>query len=213
MPLGWLRFGEWGGSAREEVSVAPHDPGPAVEGAAPGVAALFDRSREEGQHAILDLGPAAPGSFEVYRRFARRVRFVDLCPPGECEEALGRAWDSALRFLPGASDEPYDHIFGWDILDRMAPCGHRPLIDRLSGLSRPGARLHLIVRASSEAPRRPLRFTLTSTDRMTYEPVGEPLPERGPILPAEVERLIDPFVVDRAFTLKGGLREYVAILR
>jgi hypothetical protein len=31
------------------------------------------------------------------------------------------------------------------------------------------------------------------------------------LLPAQVERVLAPFKVVRAFTLKGGLREYVAV--
>ena len=46
---------------------------------------------------------------------------------------------------------------------------------------------------------------------MRYEPAGAPRPARSPLLPAEVERLLAPFHVVRAFTLKGGLREYLGV--
>jgi hypothetical protein len=87
------------------------------------------------------------------------------------------------------------------------------LVERLAEVSAVDARLHVIVDAAEDDLRQPLRYTLVGPDRMLCEPTGPPQPARGRMLPAEVERVLKPFHVIRAFTLKGGLREYVAVRR
>jgi hypothetical protein len=203
--MDWLRrLGRSSGSSATEDPPAPPAPKP-VGGATPGVAALLEGVREDGTRSVLDLGPADPESFRVYSRFGRRVRFADLFGVGEAE-----GWVPALEALPPQPEQPYDLILGWDILDRLPPALRPRFIERLVGVSAPGAGLHLIVRASEQSEVPALHFSLHDVDRMSYEPSGGSMPARAPILPAELERLISPFEVVRAFTLKGGLRECAA---
>jgi hypothetical protein len=182
----------------------------AVEGAAPGVAALFEGVSEDRTHSILDLGQAADQSLRVYSRFARWVQFADMLGDSRFSATRGSA-GVQLEDLPSQPDRPYDIVFAWDVLDRLLPWGRPGMVQGLAALTAPGARLHIIVRASDEAIMRPLRFTLLDTDRIRYEPAGtERLPRPG-LLPAEVITVLAPFRVLRAFTLRSGLREYVAV--
>jgi hypothetical protein len=203
----WLRRTE-----RPQTPVAPV-PGEAVteavEGAAPGVAALLDGVSEDRTHAVLDLGPAAESSLRVYSRYARWVRFVDL---------LGGGWPQTqeagtvlLSAVPPQPERPYDLVFAWDILDRLSAEERARLVERLAELTAPGARLHVVVRASDQAPGRPLRFSVLDVDRIRFEPTSAASLPRTGLLPAEVITLLAPFHVVRAFTLKTGLREYVAV--
>lgn len=186
----------------------PEDAAPeAVEGAAPGVAALFDGAHEDGTHSVLDLGRASAASLRLYSRFARRMRFADLVGAATAPQG----WKAALEALPPQPEHPYDLLLGWDILDRLGPEARAPLVERLVEVSAPGARLHVLVNASQESVAHPFRFTLLAVDRMRYETTGPPRPRHPPILPTQVERLLEPFQVVRGFTLKGGLREYVAV--
>jgi hypothetical protein len=178
----------------------------AFVGAAPGVAALLDGVDEDGTHAVLDLGPASSENFRVYGRYSRRMRFADLLAA-----ATTSRWSTELAALPCQPDRPYDLIFGWDILDRLPAEGRGNLVERLVQLSAPGARLHVVVEAAEGATTRPLHFTLVDVDRVRYQPTGPARPPRPRLLPADVERLLAPFQVTRAFTLKAGLREYVAV--
>jgi len=185
------------------------EPGPAspvvLEGAAPGVAALFEGISRDGIRAVLDLGPATGAKLEVYGRFARWVRFADLlghrAPPGGWAEEL-----SALRRYG-----PFDLVLAWDILDRLPPDGRPLLAPRLVELTTPSARLHVVVEASQGATDHPRRFTLLDVDRMRYEAEGPHRSSAPRLASAEVGRLLAPFRVDRAFTLKAGVREYVAM--
>lgn len=179
-----------------------------VERATPGVATLLEGVTRDESHAVLDLGAAADSSLQAHSRFARRIRFVDLL-----QDATARnRWSEALTSLPSQPEQPYDLIFAWDILDRLFPEERPKLVERLAEVSSPDARLHIVVDASeSTSPSHPLRFMLVDTDRLRYEPTGPPRPHRHPLLPAEVERLLAPFRVQRAFTVKGGFREYVAV--
>ena len=104
-------------------------------------------------------------------------------------------------------------MLAWNLLDHLAPEERPPLVDRLTQLTAPGARLYVVVDGSREPNTRPLRFTLLDADRVCQQAVGPPHPAQPQLLPAEVERLLAPFRVVRAFTLRLGLREYLAIRR
>lgn len=178
-----------------------------LERAAPGVAALFAGLREDGSHAVLDFGSATETNLRLYSGFARRIRFAGLLtdPPH------GEAWAAALGALPPHPEQPYDLVLVWNLLDRLAPEERPLLVERLVQLTAPGARLYLVVDASSEPNTRPVRFTLLDFDRVRQEAVGPPHPPQPQLLPAEVERLLEPFRVAHGFTLRHNLREYVAI--
>jgi hypothetical protein len=178
-----------------------------VERAAPGVAALFDGIGEDRSHSVLDLGTAADTSLRVYGRFARRIRFVDLV--GNSRSSA--AWAETLTSLPEQAEQPYDLLFAWDILDRLFAEERPGFVAHLRKVSAPDARLHLVVDNSQGATTQPRRFTLTDVDRMSCAPAGPSRPARRRLLPGEVERVLAPFRVVRGFTLKGGLREYVAV--
>lgn len=189
------------GEARDEPGAGP------VERAAPGVAALLGDVRSDGSHAVLDLGPATGSSLQVYQRFARQVRFADL--PAERSE---RGLAAALEAMPSQPDRPYDLVFAWDTLDRLLPRERSRLMQRLTDISAPDARLHVVIHPPEGGTRRrPLHFTLLDVHRMRCEPAGPPQPDRHRLQPADVEDLLAPFRVVRGFTLKGGLREYVAV--
>ncbi len=194
---------------------APAGPGPeeaapeGVEGAAPGIAALLDGVSEDRSHAVLDLGRASDRSLRVYSRFARWIRFADLLGDGGWARAEGSAL-GLLRMVPRQPERPYDLIFGWDVLDRLFPEDRPRLVESLVELTGPDARLHVVVHGEdSEAV--PLRFTLLDVDRIRYEPGGTGRLPRPRILPADVTAVLSPFRVVRGFTLRTGLREYVAV--
>jgi len=178
-----------------------------------GVGAVFDGLRENGDHAVLDLGRSAEASFEVYGRYARRIRFADLLRT-DVAESLAAATPASLdASIPAQADHPYDVILAWDVLDRVAREGREPLMHALAERSAVGARMHIVIDPSEAPTTTRYRFTAVGVDRVRYEPAGEVVRAAPPILPAEVERLLDPFEVLRAFTSRSGLREYVAIRR
>ena len=206
--MDWRRRTEVGPAPRA-ATVVTDRPAQAVEGAAPGMAALLDGVSQDRTHAVLDLGPATDASLRVYSRFARWVRFADL---------FGGGWSHAqasgvtlLNAVPPQPGHPYDLVFAWDVLDRLSTEERTTLVKRLAELTAPGARLHLVVRAADHAPANPLRFSLVGTDRMRFEPTATTTLPRVGLLPAHVAHLLAPFHVQHAFTLKTGLREYVAV--
>jgi hypothetical protein len=173
------------------------------------MAVLFHELESDAGQSVLDLGPAAENHLELYGRFARRIRFADLLtrPP------QGTAWAEALDALPPDPIKPYGVVLAWDLLDRLWPEARPALVERLDELTGAGAHLYVLVNASGEHTVRPLRFTLLGPDRVRQEVTGPSVPAHDPLLPAQVERLLSPFEVVRAFTLRGGLREYVAMKR
>lgn len=170
---------------------------------------MLDGVSADRSHAVLDLGSAADSSLTVYSRFARWVRFVDLLSATSTEAEI----EEALQSVPENPQRPYDLVFAWDILDRVNAKVRPRLITRLAQITSPDARLYAIVHSASEAFRPPLRFALLDVDTICYEEAGKPLSAGPPILPAELEKVVEPFRVLRAFTTRVGLREYVGVRR
>jgi hypothetical protein len=177
-----------------------------VERATPGIAALLESVTQDQSHTVLDLGPAAHTSLRVYSRFAGRVRFADILD----EVGVGPGSTGALELLPPQPERPYDLVFAWDLLDRLFPEDRPRVMKRLTEITSADAKLHVLVDSSDRPEADPLRFALVENDRLRYEPTGPARPVKRRLLPAEVEHLLQPFRVMRAFTLKGGFREYVA---
>lgn len=178
-----------------------------VERTSPGLAALFEALARDGRHSILDLGLAGDRHLRLLSRFARQIRFAGLVP----EPPQGDAFVSALRGLPPNSHRPYDVVLAWDVLDRIGPSQRVALVERLGELTAPAARLYAVVDTSGASITQPLRSTLIDVGRISVRPAGPPEPARPPLLPAPLERLLAPFEVVHAFTLRTGQREYVAM--
>lgn len=191
----------------------PNDPGQdegephTWERRSPGLEALFEGLHDDGRHSILDLGRAHGKQLRLLGRFGRTIRFAGLVPrsPDEVD------WLPALRSLAENPAAPYDVVLIWDLLDRLREEERRPVLDRIAQVTAGSARLHAIIDASGSPTTRPLSYRLVDVDRVAQTAVGPPEPAGDPLLPAQVERALSPFQVRRAFTLRGGLREYVAM--
>lgn len=206
--MSWLQ--RLGGSPGREEEPDPEEAERAsgvVRRSSPGLAALWEGVKEGGDHAVLDLGPAAGDHLTLFSSFAGQVCFGDLLP----EPPRGAALRSALAAIPTHGRLPYDVILLWNVLDRVTPEERRAIVRRVTEISARGARLYAVVESSDEPTTRPLRFKLLDRTHVRQEPVGPPERAGARLLPAEVERLLAPWEVVRAFTLRVGLREYVAV--
>jgi hypothetical protein len=172
----------------------------------PGLARLFEGLHDDGRHSVLDLGPADGRQLRLLGRFGRQLRFAGLVP----REKDDTEWLESVRRLPAHPRHPYDVVLLWDLLDRLPAEDRRPVMERLAKITAPDARLYTVVDASSAATVRPRLFRMVDLDRVTQVATGPPEPAGKPLLPAHVERALKPFQVIHAFTLRGGLREYVA---
>lgn len=155
---------------------------------------------------MLDLGPAQPSHLEIYSRFARRIRFADLLGAPGREES----WERALGTLSGAPEKSFDVVLAWDLLDRISPKYRPVLMETLVRLTSSGARLHVLVDPSEKLTVPSVRFTLRDIRTVARRLSGDAQPAWPPVMPAEVERMLRPFGVIHAFTLRSGYRAYVA---
>jgi hypothetical protein len=182
-------------------------PSPAThERTSPALSAFFDRVSEDRSHSILDLGPVSGASLALYSRFARWVRFADL---SDVANTPG-GWSQALSTLRHDPDHPFDLVLAWDVLDRVPPEERPKLVAHIAKLTSPEARLYLLAGAHENREVPSYRFSVVELDRMRYEPGASPRPSHPRMSPTEVERLVSPFRVMKAFTSQIGLREYVA---
>lgn len=188
-------------------------PGPA-ERRSPGLAALFGGIGTAGDQRVLDLGAASGASLEVYGRYASQVRFADLCGPAD-EQREDSDWQAAVAALTDTlADEAvrYSIVVTWDRLDYLAPAARDDLVAHLTAHAEPGARLYAVVAETTGIPRHPVTYTLTGIDRVVVNGAGGDLRPHPRLTPAEVQRILDPFVVEHSFVLRTGSREYLAVL-
>lgn len=178
----------------------------AIERPSPGIAALLDGVSEDRTHCVLDLANGTRSALEVYRRFARWVRFAGILDGSVCDIR-------ALAHRPGKIDPPYDLVLAWDVLDRIPPDERPILVQQLAEISAPNARLYVLTSAPDKAVFQPMRFSVLDVGLMRCEPLGPLGQAREHLLPAEVERLLMPFQVITGFTLRPSFREYVAVLQ
>lgn len=174
----------------------------------PALEALFEALHADGRHCVLDLGVADGGRLRLLGRFARRIRFAGLLPRPDV-----RDWGAALESLPSHPHQPYDVVLAWDLLDRVPPTLLRDAVGRLAEITASAARLYAVVGSTGSSTTRPTSFTLSALDQVSEVVVGPPAPAREPLLPAHVERVLAPFELVRAFTLRSGKREYLALKR
>jgi hypothetical protein len=160
----------------------------------------------DGRHCVLDLGAADGRRLRLLGRFARSVRFAGLLP----SRTGGEDWLAALESLPSHPRQAYDVVLAWDLLDRVPAPQHAVVVARIAEITADAARLYAVVDSSAAGARRSLSFTLADLEHVSEHEVG-PEPAGPPLLPAQVERALQPFRVARAFTLRSGQREYVAL--
>lgn len=175
----------------------------------PGLAALFGSLVDDGRHSVLDFGSASGPRLRVLRPFARQVRFTGLLTTA----APDVAWDGALRALPPNPSRPYDVVLLWDVLDRLDAERRARLVSHLDELTAARARLYAVAGAEGDARARMLAFELVARDRVAERTVGVTGPGTQALLPAQMQRVLEPFEVVSAFMLRSGAREYVAIKR
>jgi hypothetical protein len=173
----------------------------------PALEALFAALQGDGRHRVLDLGEADGRRLGLLGRFARSVRFAGLLPGGP----VGEEWLGALTSLPSHPRRAYDVVLAWDLLDRVPPSHHADVVARLAEITADGARLYAVVDSSTDPTRRSVAFTLADLEHVQEREIGHAGPAGTPLLPAQVERALAPFQVARAFTLRSGQREYVAV--
>lgn len=170
----------------------------------PALEALFETLHGDGRHCVLDLGEADGRRLRLLGRFARSVRFAGLVPSGP----TGEGWLDALAPHPR---QAYDVVLAWDLLDRVPATHHAEVVARLAEITAEGARLYAVVDSNAATSRRTVSFSLADLEHVSEREIGMPTPAGSPLLPAQVERALSPFQVTRAFTLRSGKREYVAV--
>lgn len=205
--MGWLTRirGEAEGETRAVEDAEGAGAPSVVERASPGLSALFGLMKADGRHSILDLGEGNNRQMEALAPYARLIRFIGLVPgTGDAAQAA----DPSV--LPEHPQYPYDVVLAWGVLDRLGPETRQALMRRLTAITAPEARMYATVSGPEVAMVQPVRSTLLGVGRVEEEPVGEPRPTGPQLLPAQVEKLLFPWKVSQAFSLRVGMREYVA---
>lgn len=157
--------------------------------------------------SLLDLCEATDANLRFYGRFARWIRFADVAGA----RRAGTPPEARLGEVGQGAEVPYDLILAWNTLDLLGGAERRALVDSLASMTAPGAYLHALVDLSGRGMVQPRRFSIIDGHRVSEVIAGAPQTVYPELVPADVEGLLAPFRVIRAFVLRDGLREYLAV--
>lgn len=181
---------------------------------APGLAEIFGSIDPERPCRILDLGPALRLNLELYSTVASKVRFADLFH-GDSPTAMADLENDCFvhrltRLLP-IGDDLFDLILTWDLLNYFDHDQPSLLAGQLAAVAARGALLHAMVVTVDSMPAEPTRYELREPGLLAYLPTttrstAAPMPP-----PAQVERWLAPFRVERSIVLRHGVRESIGV--
>jgi hypothetical protein len=173
----------------------------------------FDESR---RRVVLDLGAASTPILAFLGRARCRVEVADIAHFGGIETLNAAESGKELASVANSlfpnrlSNEPYDLVLCWDLLNYLTLNSLAALTNEIAARARPGALVHaLIYYADREMPKYPGHFVPTNDagliDRAT---VREAIPAPR-YSPEDLGKSMKFCTIDRARLLSNGLQEFL----
>ncbi len=175
----------------------------------PGLLGALESLRPDRTSSVLDLGPAVSDNVAFLAERTSRLQIVDALRPGESGDPVS-ATLRALEKLEGDRGRAFDLVLAWDLFDYLPKDRTAALVDLLSRLSRPNARLHLIVSGTDTMPVHPARYRIVDAGNLSYEQTTAEKIGSPKQTPALVEKTLDGFHIEHSFVLRHGVHEFVA---
>ena len=206
----------------------------------PALAALFGALEPADPDApaqgsqVLDLGPALGRNIEILGQRTAGLRIADLYRTlaRRRSESLDDALEEVLADLDPSPQAPdseaplhlrrgYHAVLAWDVPSYLERGDLERLVECLARWTRPGGVVHAIVYHGKQMPAEPRRFLIAAPGEGTgpyrgtmgellYDVSGStrPAPDLNPAL---MERLFEPFRLERSYLLQDGAREYLFV--
>jgi len=99
----------------------------------------------------------------------------------------------------------------WDLLNYLVDDQPSLLAHHLAAIAERGGRIHAMIVNAATMPSEPSRYELMEAGRLTYRPTTARRKTAPDTPPAQVERWLKPFRIERSFLLRHGIREFIAI--
>jgi len=215
--MGWLRRARAVDSTAlgGGLEIAEGDADPALHDS-PALAEIFATLDPEQPVRVLDLGPALQTNLNFYAAIANGVRIVPLLRRdglAGLQELDPEAFTARLDRLLPVEEEAFGLVLMWDLLNYLV--GEQPslLARHLTAVAESGARIHAMTITTPTMPSEPSRYELLQAGRLTYRPTTNRHTNAPDPPPAQVERWLRPFRIERSFLLRHGIREFIAVLK
>jgi hypothetical protein len=207
----------------------------------PALAALFDalESADPATPAkgsqLLDLGPALGNNIEILGQRTSGLRIADLYRSlargrgtGAPEVVTADTLDDLAPYRedrdgagPVHLRRGYHAVLAWDVVAYLEPHELEALVARLARWVRPGGVVHAIVYHGKSMPAEPRQFRIVGLGSGTgpyrgtlgelhYSQGTSSVPSPD-LPPARIEKLFEPFRMEKSFLLQDGAREYLFV--
>ncbi len=156
---------------------------------------------------ILDFGSASGDNVSFFSQVGGRMEILDLYS----RLSERRFDDDALREVvagASASDEPFDLILAWDVLDYLSREQIRALFAMLAHRRAPGTRILLSLCYAKDMPMHPRGYRIESAEILAFEPVRAMRPSPR-YQESTVLKAVPGLDVEASFLMRHGAREYV----
>ncbi|MBN8550846.1 MAG: hypothetical protein J0M12_16140 [Deltaproteobacteria bacterium] len=156
---------------------------------------------------ILDLGAACSSNIKYYSKIARKFHFEDLSAAlASKRDSEGSVLDEALSLR---SNQRFDLIFCWDILNYLSPQEIERLGSTLAAHSHCETKLFLLLPVGREISGAPLRFKMADDYRLEYEPQVGARMQSPRYNKTDLKKLWPGFERQKSFLLKNGFEEHI----
>ena len=164
---------------------------------------------------ILDLGGACASNIKYYSTISRKFHFEDLSSAvaARAEKSSSSEASAVPSVLNEAlslrSNQVFDMIFCWDILNYLAPEEIMQLGKKLAEHSHPETKLFLLLPVGREITQLPIRFKVSEHDALTYEEHGSAKIKSPRYNKSDLKKLWPSFERKKSFLLKNGFEEHI----
>ena len=215
--MGWLRRSARGvdSTALGGIESTGDDTGPLAHDS-PALNEILAGLDPEKPVRVLDLGSALQTNLNFYAAIANGVRIVPLLRNdglAGLQNLEPEAFAARLDLLLPKDEDSFGLVLMWDLLNYLVEDQPSLLARHLTAVSESGARIHAMTITTPTMPSEPSRYELLEAGRLTYRPTTSRRTNAPDPPPAQIERWLRPFRIERSFLLRHGIREFIAVLK
>jgi hypothetical protein len=181
-----------------------------------GLKALLDSLKGDRKYRILDLGPAIGSNIEFLTPYSSKIRVADLYTTlqagGFFAHGEGRLSEASISgILPIMSEERFDILLSWDLINYFNPEELKVLIRYLTRFCAPGGYFFAMSSTAKEMPALPTVFKILDDQTLLYSAASPEMRLCPRYAPRDLTLLMSDYRINNSYILRNGMQEYVFV--